>query len=100
MEIAAGAVGETGAGADARRCGAGFPSTLWSVVLAAGDGAPAALEALAERYIAAIYAFIRRSGRSKEDAEDLAQDFFAFLIESGAFSKANPFRGRFRAFLL
>jgi len=76
-----------------------FPSTLWSVVLAAGAGADGALETLAGRYLAPVYGFFRASGRSREDAEDLAQEFMAHLLESGALAKADPARGRFRAFM-
>jgi RNA polymerase sigma-70 factor (ECF subfamily) len=76
-----------------------FPSTLWSVVLGAGEGREEALETLAARYVGPVYAFIRRAGRSREDAEDIAQDFFAFLLEANAIGKADPRRGRFRGFL-
>jgi RNA polymerase sigma-70 factor (ECF subfamily) len=76
-----------------------LPSTLWSQVLAAGQGAAGALENLAKLYLGPVYAHVRASGRSREDAEDLTQDFFAFLLESHAIGKADPRRGRFRAFL-
>lgn len=77
-----------------------FPSTLWSVVVAAGAGAGPALETLAARYSGPVYAYFRGSGLKREDAEDLAQEFFAHLLESNALAKADPTRGRFRAFLL
>ncbi len=89
-----------GAASGGSGSGREFPSTLWSLVLQAGAGAAAALEELARRYAGPVYAFVRGSGRSREDAEDLAQDFFAYLIESRVLEKADPARGRFRGFLL
>src|SRR5689334_10308737 len=58
-----------------------FPSTHWSVVLAAGESAGAAaasaLEELCRNYWQPVYAFIRRSGATPEDSRDLTQGFFA-----------------------
>lgn len=75
------------------------PSTLWSVVLAAGRGAPEALESLADRYSGPIYATIRRSGHPVEAAQDLTQDFLVFLLESNVLGRADPTRGSFRSYL-
>jgi len=81
-----------------------FPSTQWSVVLAAGDGAsPDAHDALAklcQKYWYPLYCFVRRQGFRAEDAQDLTQGFFAFLLEKKALGSADPQRGRFRSFLL
>ena len=81
-----------------------FPSTCWSRVISAGDRtAPGAREALAQlckEYWYPLYAFIRRSGRGPERALDLAQDYFARLLERGTVAAADPARGRFRSFLL
>jgi len=81
-----------------------FPTTHWSVVLAAGktdaSGGSGAWEALARAYWRPIYAHARRRGRSHEDAQDLTQSFFATLIEKPALQRASPERGRFRSFLL
>lgn len=81
-----------------------FGTTHWSMVLAAGDGdsshAEAALDRLCQTYWYPVYAFVRRHGHLPEDARDLTQDFFARLILRGGFAKADPQRGRFRAFLL
>jgi RNA polymerase sigma factor (sigma-70 family) len=81
-----------------------FPVTQWTVVLAAG-GTPspesaAALERLCGLYWYPLYAFVRRSGYSPADAEDLAQEFFARLLEHNWIARADPHRGRFRSFLL
>jgi DNA-directed RNA polymerase specialized sigma24 family protein len=80
-----------------------FPSTRWSRVLAAGsrDSAEAreSLAVLCEAYWYPLYAFIRRKGYSPEQAKDHTQDFFAYLLDRGVLAKADPVRGRFRAFL-
>ena len=81
-----------------------FPTTRWSRVVAAGDGAAdGAGEALAELcagYWFPIYAFIRRKGNDPERALDLTQGYFARLLEKGTVAAADPARGRFRSFLL
>lgn len=83
---------------------AGFPTTRWSRVVAAGDGAaPGAGEALAElcgSYWFPLYAFIRRKGYGPEQALDLTQGYFARLLERRTVAAADPARGRFRSFLL
>jgi DNA-directed RNA polymerase specialized sigma24 family protein len=62
-----------------------FPATQWTAVLAAG-GRPspesaAALERLCASYWYPLYAFVRRSGHSPPDAQDLTQEFFARVVE-------------------
>jgi RNA polymerase sigma-70 factor (ECF subfamily) len=58
-----------------------FATTRWTVVLAAGQRrapqADVALEELCRTYWFPLYAYVRRHGHSKEDAEDLTQAFFA-----------------------
>ena len=79
----------------------GFPTTRWSLVVAAAD--PAASEALAglcSAYWYPVYAFIRRNGHGPDDALDLTQDYFARLLEKCTVAAADPVRGRFRSFLL
>ena len=81
-----------------------FVTTHWSVVLAAGrsDNAPAraALEQLCRNYWQPLYAYVRGAGHSREEAEDLTQEFFARLLASNTVARAEPERGRFRSFLL
>jgi RNA polymerase sigma factor (sigma-70 family) len=80
-----------------------FAETHWSVVLRAGGDdtrAHAALSRLCQTYWYPLYAFIRRHGHGPEDAQDLTQGFFAHLLENEAVAKADPARGKFRAFLL
>lgn len=86
------------------RNAAQFATTHWSVVLAAGDsGSPdsqEALEKLCRTYWFPLYAFVRRSGHTTEDAKDLTQAFFAHLLERHALGRADQQRGRFRTFML
>jgi RNA polymerase sigma-70 factor (ECF subfamily) len=70
---------------------------------AVGSDDAAAREALAvlcEGYWFPIYAFIRRSGKSPHDAEDLTQGFFARLLENDMLAAADPAKGKLRTFLL
>jgi hypothetical protein len=81
-----------------------FPSTCWSLVLAAkGRAEPRARQALAslcEAYWYPLYAFIRRRGSPPDRAGDLTQEFFTRLLGEGFLDGVDPVRGRFRAFLL
>jgi RNA polymerase sigma factor (sigma-70 family) len=81
-----------------------FATTHWTVVLAAGrkhsPQADRALEELCRTYWFPLYAYIRRRGRSKEDAEDQTQSFFAGLLEKNSFAGLDSEKGKFRAFLL
>jgi RNA polymerase sigma-70 factor (ECF subfamily) len=83
---------------------AGFASTQWSVVLAARDAEPersrAALAALCASYWRPLYLFVRRTGLSVDDAQDLTQGFFAHLLEKEGLRRVDPALGKFRAFLL
>jgi RNA polymerase sigma factor (sigma-70 family) len=82
----------------------GFEATRWSLVLAAqGDDTVKAGNALAELcrvYWYPLYAFVRRMGRTSEEAEDLTQEFFARVIEHSYFDAAAQAKGKFRTFLL
>ncbi len=84
--------------------GAQFHTTHWSLVRVAGErGSPqadAALEKLCRAYWYPIYAYIRRRGYSQHDAQDLAQAFFARLLEKNYPGQADPRKGKFRSFLL
>jgi RNA polymerase sigma factor (sigma-70 family) len=81
-----------------------FLTTQWGLVAAASaEGATearAALDGLYRVYCYPVYAFIRRRGYSRQDAQDLTQDFFVYLLEKSALGRADPRRGRFRSFLL
>ena len=81
-----------------------FATTQWTVVLAAGQRATPqsdrALEELCRAYWFPLYAYVRRRGHTKEDAEDLTQAFFARFLERNYLAGLSAERGRFRAFLL
>lgn len=79
-----------------------FQTTRWSLIEAArGDPADArpALEALCQAYRPPVLAYVRRSGYSFSDAEDLTQEFFVKFLERGWHADADPRAGRFRALL-
>jgi len=81
-----------------------FRTTQWGLVVTASAECAAearvALEELYRLYCYPVYAFIRRRGHGRHDAQDLTQDFFVHLLEKGALGRADPQRGRFRNFLL
>jgi RNA polymerase sigma-70 factor (ECF subfamily) len=81
-----------------------FATTHWTAVLAAGRGDPqranVALEELCRTYWYPLYAYVRRQGHSREDAEDFTQGFFARLLEKNYLEGITSDRGKFRAFLL
>lgn len=80
-----------------------FVTTRWSVVLAArGKSSPesaAALETLCRAYWYPLYAYVRGSGHSPHDAQDLTQEFFARLLAKDYLQAADREKGRFRTFL-
>jgi RNA polymerase sigma-70 factor (ECF subfamily) len=81
-----------------------FATTHWSLVVAARDRASPqareALGALCRSYWYPLYAYIRRQGHTADQAQDLAQGFFAHLLEKDLLDLADRDRGKFRAFLL
>jgi RNA polymerase sigma factor (sigma-70 family) len=82
----------------------GFASTQWSIVLAAKDAksprAADAMAALCATYWRPLYAYVRRCGRSVEDAQDLTQSFFSRLLDKDCLQHVDPTLGKFRSFLL
>jgi DNA-directed RNA polymerase specialized sigma24 family protein len=81
-----------------------FVTTRWTVVLSAGrKSSPQSDQALAELcqvYWYPLYAYVRRQGNSKEDAEDLTQGFFERFLQKNYLDGLSSERGKFRAFLL
>ena len=83
-----------------------FVSTRWTMVLKAGDSATtsahtlSALSELCQIYWRPLYVFLRKQGYGPEDAQDLTQGFFAHLIETRGYARADREKGRFRSFLL
>jgi len=80
-----------------------FTTTHWSVVLEAQGESPAAheaLEKLCRTYWRPIYAFLRRQGFRREEAEDITQGFFAQLLGRRSLSAVRKEKGRLRSYLL
>ena len=81
-----------------------FPTTRWSVVRNAlqepDEQSSRALASLCEAYWFPLYAYVRRSGNSSHDAEDLVQGFFEQLLRKGSLAAADRERGKLRTFLL
>ncbi len=81
-----------------------FPTTRWSLVIAAGDSGGkeprAALVSLCENYWYPLYVYLRRRGYQADAAKDLTQEFVVRLLEGRYLDRADPEKGRFRSFLL
>jgi RNA polymerase sigma-70 factor (ECF subfamily) len=80
-----------------------FLTTQWTRVVAAKgvtDDARSALGELSKSYYAPLVAFLRKEGRSEDDARELAHGFFAWLLSRDALATLEPRRGRFRTYLL
>ena len=82
----------------------GFPTTRWTLVVAAGGpdraDARSALVSLCENYWYPLYTWLRRRGYPADQAQDLTQEFFIRVLEGRYVDRADPERGRFRSFLL
>jgi RNA polymerase sigma factor (sigma-70 family) len=81
-----------------------FPTTLWTMVVTAGNRnrteGRAALMSLCEAYWYPLYAYLRRRGYSADQSEDLTQEFLTRVLEGRYLDRADPYKGRFRAFLM
>lgn len=78
-----------------------FATTRWTMVSEASSENPAqALEELCQTYWFPLYAYIRRSGETKENAEDLTQGFFQHLLSRSDLATLDREKGKFRSFLL
>jgi RNA polymerase sigma-70 factor (ECF subfamily) len=81
-----------------------FPTTSWSLVLAAGDPERAdcreAIASLCATYWYPLYAFTRRRGCGAAEAQDLVQEFFVRFLARHYFDRADRDKGNFRTFLL
>jgi DNA-directed RNA polymerase specialized sigma24 family protein len=80
-----------------------FTTTHWSIVLEAQGESPAAnkaLEILCRTYWRPLYGFARRQGLTREEAQDLVQEFFACLLEHRNLDTVRREKGRLRSYLL
>jgi RNA polymerase sigma-70 factor (ECF subfamily) len=79
-----------------------FPPTRWTLVLAARERPEErrqALDALITPRWRALYVLARRQGLPSAQAEDAVQSFLARAVEGDLLLKADPARGKLRAFL-
>jgi RNA polymerase sigma factor (sigma-70 family) len=80
-----------------------FPSTSWELLAGAarrGDGWATARNEFAERYYAAVRAYIAALTRGASQRDDLTQRFFETVVLSGRLlARADREKGRFRPYL-
>jgi RNA polymerase sigma factor (sigma-70 family) len=81
-----------------------FPETVWSTLLgSSGPDTPQRREALndlVQIYWRPVYKYIRTAGRASiEDAKDLTQEFFSYLLEGGILARYDREKARFRSYL-
>ncbi len=76
-----------------------FPTTRWTLVVKAQAGAKDALATLLGLYWLPLYVFARRSGLTREAAEDMVQEFLAHAIERSVFTRADHQKGTLRSYL-
>ncbi len=79
-----------------------FPSTHWSQLVAGEDPAvrARAVHHLASEYWQPICLYIQRKwSKPQDEAADLTQGFFVWILETDFLGRADPTRGRLRAFV-
>lgn len=83
-----------------------FPNTAWSRIHAGVPSSGAsdaevkeALEDICRRYWQPAHKFLRSIGCSREDAEDIAQTFFAKWAKPESLEALGPEKGRLRSYL-
>ncbi|HZO15760.1 MAG TPA: sigma-70 family RNA polymerase sigma factor [Polyangiaceae bacterium] len=81
-----------------------FPTTRWSALVGARSTEEGerrrSLEALIAAYWKPVYKHVRlKWNKSRDDAQDLTQGFFALAIEKSFFDGYDPEKARFRTFV-
>ena len=78
-----------------------FPATMWSKVLRTRDEPTArtALDQLCALYWQPVVGYMRALGCGFDEAEDVAQDFFATFLRRDGFQRAEQERGTLRSYL-
>lgn len=81
-----------------------FPETTWGMVARLRDASPegyrSGLETFCRRYWKPAYRYIRAAwSKSNEEAKDLAQAFFLWLLDAETLRQYAPEKGGFRPFL-
>ena len=80
----------------------GFPESVWSSILASPDSPlrRERINTLLSQYWRPVYRYFRTSGAATiEDAKDLTQDFFEYLLEGDIVASYRTDQGRFRQFI-
>ena len=81
-----------------------FEDTNWFTIRQAGSPdspqTDPARASVCQTYWYPIYFYVRRLGRSPEDAQDLTQEFFSRLCQKNYLHSADREKGKFRSFLL
>jgi DNA-directed RNA polymerase specialized sigma24 family protein len=82
-----------------------FPTTRWSIVRAAGNGATAcarqaALHELCRAYRKPLFEYLRHVGYHEAQADDLTQGFLLSVLEGACLEPSGPARSSFRHYLL
>lgn len=80
-----------------------FQPTRWTLVVhSRGEdtSAKVALSELCSMYYTPVIAFLKREGRSEDNAREIAHGFFQKLLAGGELEKAEQASGRFRSYLL
>ena len=79
-----------------------FPQTRWTLILSVRERPEqrrAALEQLLGSYWRPLYFFARRKGLDPDAAQDAVQGFLLHVVEHDVVGRADPAKGRFRAYL-
>jgi RNA polymerase sigma-70 factor (ECF subfamily) len=78
-----------------------FPATMWSKVLRAREESTArlALDQLCGLYWQPVVSYVRALGCGHDEAEDVAQEFFATFLRREGFQRADQERGTLRSYL-
>jgi RNA polymerase sigma factor (sigma-70 family) len=84
--------------------GGSFPETRWSAIVAARSSNPIerqrAFERIAAAYWKPVYKYIRAKwNKSRDDAEDLTQEFFSRVVEKDFLASYDPAKAKLRTFL-
>jgi RNA polymerase sigma factor (sigma-70 family) len=81
-----------------------FPVTRWSIVDVVKDVSDNssfnALSELCEAYWYPLYVFLRSTGSSTEDAQDMIQEFLTMVVQRDLIKMADRNKGKLRTFLL
>lgn len=81
-----------------------FPNTQWTefarATLHGDEAGRAALESLCRNYWEPVRLFIVQRGWPRDEAPDLTQSFFLYVMDKGMLRRAEREKGRFRSFLM